>query len=259
MAPKTACGSQSKPRMLEHRPSQPPPRGVAPRSGSTGNTGRQAALKAQEALEDKQPAPESSPVQEQSFKSKLDVNSSETYDSSTAPLTPTATLRRTVIKCHEGRVEVANPDKLIEPNEKREKKRKLHVGREQCHGTTQALNNYSIVWMISVGSVGSDIDVASVGAPLPSLHLIYQTIMAQHKQTQGDSKKARVTTKQLQVAVSKIEKTCSEIGERIVTIESQANALETELGALAQQGAMHDTQLTDIQRKIEDFENRQTL
>ncbi|KAJ1098981.1 hypothetical protein NDU88_004086 [Pleurodeles waltl] len=83
---------------------------------------------------------------------------------------------------------------------------------------------------ISVSPVGSGIDVASAWAPLPSLHLISQTIMAQHKQTQGDNKKARIATKQLQVAVSKIAKTCLEIGEQIAMIESQANVLETELG-----------------------------
>ncbi|KAJ1110138.1 hypothetical protein NDU88_007493 [Pleurodeles waltl] len=99
---------------------------------------------------------------------------------------------------------------------------------------------------ISVDPADSQIDVMIVGAPLPSLHLIYQTIMAQHKQTQGDSKKARVATKQLQVAVTKIPKTCSEIGERIATIEARANVLETELGAVVQQTAMHDTELSDI-------------
>ncbi|KAJ1210994.1 hypothetical protein NDU88_006356 [Pleurodeles waltl] len=95
---------------------------------------------------------------------------------------------------------------------------------------------------ISVGPAGSGIDAASTWAPLPSLHLIYQTIMAQHKQTQGVSKKAMVATKQLQVAVSKIAKSCSEIGERITMIESRANVLETELEAVVQQAAMkHST------------------
>ncbi|KAJ1088112.1 hypothetical protein NDU88_001271 [Pleurodeles waltl] len=73
----------------------------------------------------------------------------------------------------------------------------------------------------------------------------------------GDSKKARVATKQLQVAVSKIAKSCSETGERIATTEARADVLETDLGAVAQQAAMHDTQLSDNQWKIDDFENRQ--
>ncbi|KAJ1138555.1 hypothetical protein NDU88_004936 [Pleurodeles waltl] len=82
-------------------------------------------------------------------------------------------------------------------------------------------------------------------------------MMAQHKQIQGDNKKARVATKQLQVAISKIAKPCSEIGERIATIETRASVLETELGSVTQQSAMHETQFTDIQWKMEDFENRQ--
>ncbi|KAJ1144867.1 hypothetical protein NDU88_011161 [Pleurodeles waltl] len=104
---------------------------------------------------------------------------------------------------------------------------------------------------------GLEIDATKREATPPSLGLIYQIIVAHHKQTQGDSKIARVATKQLQVAVSKIEKTCSEIGEQIATIEGRADVLETDLGAMARQAAMHDTQLSDIQWKIEDFENRQ--
>ncbi|KAJ1187487.1 hypothetical protein NDU88_004263 [Pleurodeles waltl] len=73
-----------------------------------------------------------------------------------------------------------------------------------------------------------------------------QTITSQHKQTQRDSKKARVATKQLQVVVSKVAKTCSEIGERIAAIECRADSLESDLGAVTKQAAMHETQLSDI-------------
>ncbi|KAJ1174412.1 hypothetical protein NDU88_006234 [Pleurodeles waltl] len=90
----------------------------------------------------------------------------------------------------------------------------------------------------------------------PSFALIYEPIMVQHKQTQWDSKKVRVATKQLKVAVSKIAKSCSDIGERIAAIETGAEVLETDLGAVTKQTGMHDTQLIDIQWKIEDFENR---
>ncbi|KAJ1179777.1 hypothetical protein NDU88_005011 [Pleurodeles waltl] len=82
-------------------------------------------------------------------------------------------------------------------------------------------------------------------------------MMTQHKQIQGDNKKARVAAKHLQVAVRKVAKTCSEIGERIAMIESRASVLEGEVGTMAQQSALNKTQLTDIQWKIEDFENRQ--
>ncbi|KAJ1165997.1 hypothetical protein NDU88_006410 [Pleurodeles waltl] len=112
---------------------------------------------------------------------------------------------------------------------------------------------------LSVAPAQIEVNVlnAETAPPSPSLHLIYQTITSQHKQTQRDSKKARVATKQLQVAISKVAKTCSEIGERIAAIECRADVLESDLGAVTKQAAMHETQLSDIQWKVEDFENRQ--
>ncbi|KAJ1108582.1 hypothetical protein NDU88_005958 [Pleurodeles waltl] len=127
---------------------------------------------------------------------------------------------------------MASSDKLMEPNEKRKKKKTIRGAGAMSWDYTGTQQLQHSLDDIFVDPADSGINVASAGAPLPSLHLIYQTIMAQHKQTQGDSKKARVATKQLPVAVSKIAKTCSEIGERIPTIESRANALETELGAV---------------------------
>ncbi|KAJ1156797.1 hypothetical protein NDU88_009514 [Pleurodeles waltl] len=123
-------------------------------------------------------------------------------------------------------------------------------------GTQQLLHSLDD---LSVAPASSKTDAlnAETASPSPSLHLIYQTIMAQHKQTQRDSKKARVATKQLQVAVSKVAKTCSEIGERIAAIECRADVLESDLGSVTKQAAMHETQLSDIQWKVEDFENRQ--
>ncbi|KAJ1155631.1 hypothetical protein NDU88_008360 [Pleurodeles waltl] len=91
----------------------------------------------------------------------------------------------------------------------------------------------------------------------PSLHLINQTLMVQHKQIQGDNKKARVASKQLQLAVSKMAKTFSEIVECIATTETHTSVLEAELGTVVQQSTMHESQLTDIQWKLEDFENWQ--
>ncbi|KAJ1190470.1 hypothetical protein NDU88_007208 [Pleurodeles waltl] len=112
---------------------------------------------------------------------------------------------------------------------------------------------------LSVAPAQTEVNVLNVETvpPSPSLHLIYQTITSQHKQTQRESKKARVATKQLQVAVSKVAKPCSEIGERIAAIECRADALESDLGVVSKQDAMHESQLSDVQWKVEDFENRQ--
>ncbi|KAJ1143749.1 hypothetical protein NDU88_010054 [Pleurodeles waltl] len=91
----------------------------------------------------------------------------------------------------------------------------------------------------------------------PSLNLIYQIMMLQLKQLQRDNKKARVASKQLQVSIRKIEKTCSEIGEHVATMESCTSLSEADVGPVAQQLAMHESKLIDIQWKMEDFENRQ--
>ncbi|KAJ1202035.1 hypothetical protein NDU88_005838 [Pleurodeles waltl] len=123
-------------------------------------------------------------------------------------------------------------------------------------GTQQLLHSMDDLSLAPARSEANVLNAETV-SPSPSLHLIYQTITAQHKQTQRDSKKARVATKQLQVAVSKVAKTCSEIGERIAAIECRADVLESDLGAVTKQAAMHETQLSDIQWKVEDFENRQ--
>ncbi|KAJ1090355.1 hypothetical protein NDU88_003488 [Pleurodeles waltl] len=127
-------------------------------------------------------------------------------------------LRRTAIKCHERRGDCLG----LEPTEKKARKKKARA---------RAMSwDYSGIQQIPhrlddllVNPAGLENDATKSEVTSPSLGLTYQTIMAQHKQTQGDSKKARVATEQLQVAVSKIPKTCSEIGERIGTIEAQAD------------------------------------
>ncbi|KAJ1190965.1 hypothetical protein NDU88_000282 [Pleurodeles waltl] len=96
-------------------------------------------------------------------------------------------------------------------------------------GTQQLLHSMDDLSVAPARSETNGLNAETV-FPSPFLHLIYQTIMAQHKQTQRDSKKARVATKQLQVAVSKVAKTCSEIGERIAAIECRADVLESDLG-----------------------------
>ncbi|KAJ1105021.1 hypothetical protein NDU88_002429 [Pleurodeles waltl] len=184
---------------------------------------------------------------------------SETCDSSTAPLTPISVLRGTAIKCQSKQTEVSRLDKAGESCEKRKKKKKASKTRAMSWDYTETQQLLHSMGDLSVAPAQAEVNVlnAETAPPSPSLHLIYQTITSQHKQTQRDSKKARVTTKQLQVAVSKVAKTCSEIGERIAATECRADALESDLGAVTKQAAMHETQLSDIQWKVEDFENRQ--
>ncbi|KAJ1084437.1 hypothetical protein NDU88_004585 [Pleurodeles waltl] len=185
---------------------------------------------------------------------------SESGDSSTAPLTPISALRGTVVKHQAKQTVVLRRDKAGESSQKREKKKKkVSRSRAMSWDYTETQQLLHSMGDLSVAPAQTEVNVLNVETvpPSPSLHLIYQTITSQHKQTQRDSKKARVATKQLQVAVSKVAKTCSEIGERIAAIECRADALESDLGVVSKQAAMHESQLSDIQWKVEDFENRQ--
>ncbi|KAJ1202843.1 hypothetical protein NDU88_006638 [Pleurodeles waltl] len=185
---------------------------------------------------------------------------SETCDSSTAPLTPISVLRGTTVKRQSKQTEVTRLDKAGESSEKRgKKKKKVSRTRAMSWDYTETQQLLHSMGDLSVAPAQTEVNVLNVetAPPSPSLHLIYQTITSQHKQTQRDSKKARVATKQLLVAISKVAKTCSEIGERIAAIECRADALESDLGAVTKQAAMHESQLSDIQWKVEDFENRQ--
>ncbi|KAJ1181347.1 hypothetical protein NDU88_006555 [Pleurodeles waltl] len=185
---------------------------------------------------------------------------SETGDSSTPPLTPISALRGTVVKRQAKQTVVLRRDKAGESSQKREKKKKkVSRSRAMSWDYTETQQLLHSMGDLSVAPAQTEVNVLNVETvpPSPSLHHIYQTITSQHKQTQRDSKKARGATKQLQVAVSKVAKTCSEIGERIAAIECRADALESDLGVVSKQAAMHESQLSDIQWKVEDFENRQ--
>ncbi|KAJ1117778.1 hypothetical protein NDU88_005974 [Pleurodeles waltl] len=52
------------------------------------------------------------------------------------------------------------------------------------------------------------------------LHLIYGTIRELQMETRAESRRARMATKQLQVAVCKIAKSCAEIEEKLNSVES---------------------------------------
>ncbi|KAJ1108726.1 hypothetical protein NDU88_006096 [Pleurodeles waltl] len=186
---------------------------------------------------------------------------SETYNSFIAPLT--VRVGRTEKKPRGGTTE----DNLLKDDLTRVmSKEKIKKKRNKAASRGRAMSwDYTDTQQIQQDQdidqdarfKGSEDIIGSVGDEAPSLHLIYQTMMTQHKQIQGDNKKARVVTKHLQVVVSKVAKTFSEIGERFAMIEYRASVPEGEVGTMAQQSALKETQLTDIQWKIEDFENRQ--
>ncbi|KAJ1200212.1 hypothetical protein NDU88_004038 [Pleurodeles waltl] len=64
------------------------------------------------------------------------------------------------------------------------------------------------------------------------LHLIYGTVRELQMETRAESRRARMATKQLQVAVRKIAKSCAEIEEKLNSIESCTSVVEGEVVAL---------------------------
>ncbi|KAJ1190253.1 hypothetical protein NDU88_006991 [Pleurodeles waltl] len=92
-------------------------------------------------------------------------------------------------------------------------------------------------------------------AMTPSLDLIYRTMVHNHKQTQKESRKAKVANRQLQSSMKKVVKSCQDIS--IASMENQTEMLETEIKATAAQTATQGQQILAFQWKLEDAENIQ--
>ncbi|KAJ1181035.1 hypothetical protein NDU88_006246 [Pleurodeles waltl] len=71
------------------------------------------------------------------------------------------------------------------------------------------------------------------------LHLIYDTVRELQTETRAESRRARMATKQLQVTVCKIAKSCAEIEEKLNTVESQTLVVEGEVVALKEHVKTH--------------------
>ncbi|KAJ1112514.1 hypothetical protein NDU88_000778 [Pleurodeles waltl] len=89
------------------------------------------------------------------------------------------------------------------------------------------------------------------------LQLIYGTVRELQTDTRAENRKARVATKQLQITVRKIAKSCSELEEKLNTIESRTLVVEGEMAALKDHVVTQSGPLTDVMWKLKDFENRQ--
>ncbi|KAJ1161618.1 hypothetical protein NDU88_002102 [Pleurodeles waltl] len=99
----------------------------------------------------------------------------------------------------------------------------------------------------------------STGGPVepPSLDLIYRTMVQNHEQAQRESRKMKAANRQLQLSIKKVGKSCQDIGVRIATMETRTEELETEVRAATVQTMTQGQQISDIQWKLEDAENRQ--
>ncbi|KAJ1138429.1 hypothetical protein NDU88_004815 [Pleurodeles waltl] len=91
----------------------------------------------------------------------------------------------------------------------------------------------------------------------PSLDLIYRTMVQNHEQTQRESRKMKAASRQLQLSIKKVVKSCQDIGVRIATMEIRTEELEIEVKAATAQTTTQGQQISDIQWKLEDAENRQ--
>ncbi|KAJ1200312.1 hypothetical protein NDU88_004136 [Pleurodeles waltl] len=89
------------------------------------------------------------------------------------------------------------------------------------------------------------------------LQLIYGTIRELQTELRTESLRARMTTKELQVTVRKVAKSCGEIEEKLNTMENRTSVVEAEVEVLKEQVETQGGQLTDIMWKLEDYENRQ--
>ncbi|KAJ1141904.1 hypothetical protein NDU88_008232 [Pleurodeles waltl] len=99
----------------------------------------------------------------------------------------------------------------------------------------------------------------SMGGPAdpPSLDLIYRTMVQNHEQAQRESRKMKAANRQLQLSIKKVGKSCQDIGVRIATMETRSEELEIEVKAATAQTTTQGQQISDIQWKLEDAENRQ--
>ncbi|KAJ1195817.1 hypothetical protein NDU88_005085 [Pleurodeles waltl] len=78
-----------------------------------------------------------------------------------------------------------------------------------------------------------------------------------HEQAQKESRKVKLANRQLQLSIKKVVKSCQDIGTRIASMETRFEELETEVRVATAQTASQGQQISDIQWKLEDAENRQ--
>ncbi|KAJ1205671.1 hypothetical protein NDU88_001099 [Pleurodeles waltl] len=106
-------------------------------------------------------------------------------------------------------------------------------------------------------SACSTLGPPSMGGPVepPSLDLIYRTMVQNHEQAQRGSRKMKAANRQLQLSIKKVGKSCQDIGARIATMETRTEELEVK--AATAQTTTQGQQISDIQWKLEDAENRQ--
>ncbi|KAJ1215975.1 hypothetical protein NDU88_003581 [Pleurodeles waltl] len=104
---------------------------------------------------------------------------------------------------------------------------------------------------------GTKSDTCAARTDSGMLQSIYNSIKEFQTETRIESRRARVAIKQLQGAVRKVAKSCTEIEAKLGSMDERIAVVEEDVDILKQQNATQEGQLTDIMWKLEDFENRQ--
>ncbi|KAJ1189484.1 hypothetical protein NDU88_006229 [Pleurodeles waltl] len=93
---------------------------------------------------------------------------------------------------------------------------------------------------------GSRWDYSTGNTEKTMLQLKYGTVKELQTETPTESRRARLVTKQLQVTVRKVAKTCGEIEEKLNALESRASTIEADIEILKDQAGTQEEYLTDI-------------
>ncbi|KAJ1159205.1 hypothetical protein NDU88_011873 [Pleurodeles waltl] len=90
-----------------------------------------------------------------------------------------------------------------------------------------------------------------------TLETIFQSIMAHREETRAEGHQLQVAIRKLQGVVCKVAKACNTIIKRVNDLETRTAALDVNAAGAMGQLKAQESQLVNIQWKLEDQENRQ--
>lgn len=98
---------------------------------------------------------------------------------------------------------------------------------------------------------------AAIDSSEPSLASILASIKEFQEEVWADSQAAKSAAKKVQGGLRRLNKTCTDISDRVTMIEGCTEYLETEVTAVKKQSEANTACLGDIMTKMEEQENRQ--
>ncbi|KAJ1192140.1 hypothetical protein NDU88_001454 [Pleurodeles waltl] len=91
-----------------------------------------------------------------------------------------------------------------------------------------------------------DLSIVTRNTDSEMLQSIYDSIKELQTETRAERRRGRLATKRLQGTVRKVVKSCTEIEEKLSTMEERTMAVEGDVVTLREQTTAHDGQLSDI-------------